>query len=150
MWRRSPPCVWTFSVPDTTKVLGQASSFFFFASASEKGFHLDQITAYIRQFDIIINALSSLTVAEVRDIFLYSLYNNPYETLKEALDSRLAATEQPRLRLLVGADKLGDRRLSQVLCPLQQLLGDKAAFIDVSCFFSGSQRPNVLIPHTVT
>ncbi|KAM7311489.1 hypothetical protein ISCGN_008396 [Ixodes scapularis] len=60
----------------------------------------------------------------------FSDKNNTYETLKNALDSRLVATEQPRLRLLLDADKLGDRRLSQLLCHLQQLLGDKTAFMD--------------------
>ena len=49
-----------------------------------------------------------------------------YSTLKDQLIKRMAASEQRRLQQLLNAEELGDRRPTQLLCRMQQLLGDAA------------------------
>ncbi|KAG0438103.1 hypothetical protein HPB47_017145, partial [Ixodes persulcatus] len=81
---------------------------------------------------LLIDALPPQAATEVRDILLSPLGDTPYDTLKEALVSRLVASEQRRLQQLLSAEELGDRRPSQFLRHLQHLLGDKAASIDAA------------------
>ncbi|CAN8013061.1 unnamed protein product [Ixodes pacificus] len=98
----------------------------------ENKFRLHRITSQIRQYELLIDALPPQAATEVRDILLSPLGDTPYDTLKEALVSRLVASEQRRLQQLLSAEELGDRRPSQFLRHLQHLLGDKAASIDAA------------------
>ena len=75
-------------------------------------------------------SLSSEIATEVRDLILTPSAENPFDTLKEQLIKRTTASEQKRLQQLLNAEDLGDRKPSQVLCRMQQLLGDKATSID--------------------
>ncbi|XP_064482852.1 uncharacterized protein LOC135395685 [Ornithodoros turicata] len=56
----------------------------------------------------------------------------PYDALKTDLTRRTTASEQERLRQLLTAEVLGDRRLFQLLRRMQQLLGDRASALDES------------------
>ena len=80
------------------------------------------ITAQKTKFDHIVASLAPEFATEVRDLILNPPRDNPYATLKEELIKRTAASEQQ----LFNAEELGDRKPSQLLRHMQQLLGDKA------------------------
>lgn len=98
----------------------------------ENKFRLHRITSQARQYEFLIDALPPQAATEVRDILLSPVSDTPYDVLKEALISRLVASEQRRLQQLLSAEELGDRRPSQFLRHLQHLLGDKAASVDAA------------------
>ena len=56
----------------------------------------------------------------------------PYEKLKHQLIARIADSEHQKLRQLLTAEELGDRKPSQLLRKMLLLLGDKAKMIDSS------------------
>ena len=76
------------------------------------------------RFDYIIAALAPDVAAEVRDLILRPPPDHPYDELKQALIKRTEASEQRRLQQLLTAEELGDRKPSQLLRRIQQLLGD--------------------------
>ena len=56
--------------------------------------------------------------------------DQPYEVLKRELSNRTSFSEQRRLQQLLTSEELGDRKPSQVLRRIQQLLGEKATTMD--------------------
>ncbi len=77
------------------------------------------ITAQKTHFDYIIGSLSPEFATEVRDLIL-----------KTQLIKRTAASEQRKLQQLFNAEELGDRKPTQLLRRMQQLLGDKVGPAD--------------------
>ena len=86
-----------------------------------------RVTAQRTKFDHVIASLSPEVATEIRDLILKPPEADPYSVLKEQLIKRTAASEQRRL---LNAEELGDRKPTQLLRRMQQLLGDRAGTTD--------------------
>ena len=90
------------------------------------------ITQQRTKYDHIVASLAPEYATEIRDLILQPPDDAPYDTLKQQLIKRTAASEQRRLQQLFSAEELGDRKPTQLLRHMQQLLGDKAGTMDNS------------------
>ena len=96
----------------------------------EAQFSFRNVVQQRTHFDYVIAALASEVATEVRDLILNPPADQPYDRLKEALIQRTEASEQRRLQQLLTAEELGDRKPSQLLWHMQQLLGDSGPALD--------------------
>ena len=88
----------------------------------EAQFATRDITA---KFNYIVASLSPEHATEVRDLLLHPPDVRPYDVFREQLIKRTAASEQRRLQQLLTSEELGDRKPSQLLRRMQQLLGGR-------------------------
>ncbi len=79
-----------------------------------------------------VSSLSPEYAAEVRDLLIRPPTDDPYKTLKTQLTKRTTASEQRKLQLLFTSEELGDKKPTQLLRRMQQLLGDRPAMADES------------------
>ena len=98
----------------------------------EAQFATRRITSQKTMFEHVIASLSPQYAMEVRDLILNPPTSAQYDTLKKQLVKRTAASEQRHLQQLFNSEEFGDRKPSQLLRRMQQLLGDKVASTDSS------------------
>lgn len=92
----------------------------------EATFATKRLSSQKSKFDHVVASLTPEVAAEIRDLILRPPDTEPYNVLKDTLIKRTAASEQRRLQQLFQSEELGDRKPTQLLRRMQQLLGDKA------------------------
>ena len=98
----------------------------------ESSFRKSKITSQQSKFDPVVSSLPQTVAAVVRDILRAPPQDMPYDTLKTELIRRTTESEQRRLQQLLTSEELGDRKPSELLRRMKQLLGDKANSLDAS------------------
>ncbi len=93
----------------------------------EAQFACRRITSQQSKFDYVVSSLSPEFAAEVRDLLLRPPADNPYTVLK-----RTTSSEQRKLQQLFTGEELGDRKPTQLLRRMQQLLDGRPGLIGTS------------------
>ncbi|XP_072176155.1 uncharacterized protein [Diadema setosum] len=76
------------------------------------------------KYSHLISSLTPDIAQEVRDLIITPPRDEPYTKLKEALIRRTSASQQKRLQQLLMEEELGDRKPTQFLRRMKQLVGD--------------------------
>ncbi|XP_065197668.1 uncharacterized protein LOC135828856 [Sycon ciliatum] len=90
----------------------------------ESLFRTRNISRQSTKFHHVISSLSADFATEVRDLILNPPEDAPFDQLKARLIQRTQLSEQRRIRLLLSEEELGDRKPTQLLRRMQQLLDD--------------------------
>ncbi|XP_077514870.1 uncharacterized protein LOC144125391 [Amblyomma americanum] len=93
-------------------------------------FTVGRIISQAQKFHHVAASLPPEIATEVRDILINPPASAPFDTLAAELIRRAAVSEHRRLQQLISSEELGDRKPTQLLRRLQQLLGDKGATFD--------------------
>ena len=86
-----------------------------------------KITCQRSRFNHIVSHSLLNNAAEVKDLLIKPPADSPYTTLMMQLTKCTTASEQRKLHLLFTFEELGDRKPTQLLRRMQQLLGDHTA-----------------------
>ena len=89
----------------------------------EAQFSTRGIVAEATKYAHVISSLQPEVAQEVRDLLLSPPKEKQYAILKDTLIQRTSASEQRRVQLLLNEEVLGDRKPSQLLRRMHQLLG---------------------------
>lgn len=98
----------------------------------EAQFACRRITSQRSKFDYVVSSLAPEFAGEVRDLLLRPPAEDPYDTLRTQLTKRTTASERRKLQQLFTTEELGDRKPTQLLRSMQQLLGDRPGMTDES------------------
>ena len=98
----------------------------------ESQFACRRITSQQSKFDYVVSSLAPEFAAEVRDLLINPPADHPYDTLKAQFTKYTTASEQKKLQLLFSSEVLGDRKPTQLLRHMQQLLGNRPGLTDES------------------
>lgn len=97
----------------------------------ETQFSLGNISVSRTKCDHVIAHLPMDVISEVRDVLpQLTGTTDPYGTLKEAILRRTSISQRARLQQLLSTEELGDRRPSQLLRHMLQLIGPHTAQFD--------------------
>ncbi|XP_038060484.1 uncharacterized protein LOC119731383 [Patiria miniata] len=92
----------------------------------EAQFLTRNITTQATRFAYVIASLQPEIAQEVRDLLITPPTTDQYDRLKSELIRRTSLSEQKRLHQLLISEELGDRKPSQLLRRMRQLLGDSS------------------------
>ena len=92
-------------------------------SQVEAQFRTRRIKDEQTKFDYVIGALTPEVAMEVRDLMVSPPADTPFTTLKKKLIGRVSISEERRLQMLLSEEQLGDRKPSQLVRRMRQLLG---------------------------
>lgn len=90
----------------------------------EARFRLHRITSQETKYNSVVTSLPGSIADELADILDAPHPEAPYDHLKAAIIQRKSESERSRLQQLLNTEELGDRRPSQLLHRMRQLLGD--------------------------
>ncbi|XP_064470047.1 uncharacterized protein LOC135384791 [Ornithodoros turicata] len=96
----------------------------------EAQFHLAGISSQLTKFYDVMSALTPSAADGVYDILANPPPTTPFDQLKQALLQRTTSSSRSRLQQLLSLEELGDRRPSQLLRRMRQMLGDNSASLD--------------------
>ncbi|KAG0422921.1 hypothetical protein HPB47_001273 [Ixodes persulcatus] len=92
-------------------------------SQVEAQFHLRRITTQESRYYHMVSALPPEVADELDDVLALPPPENAYDHIKEIILARKTASEASRIQQLLTTEELGDRRPSQLLHRMRQLLG---------------------------
>lgn len=90
----------------------------------EAQFRTRNIVQDSTKYDYIVASLSPDTAGEIRELLLRPPENNKYDSIKQALLKQNEMSDQKRLQELLSKEDLGDRKPTQILRRMRQLVGD--------------------------
>ncbi|KAJ8033005.1 hypothetical protein HOLleu_23119 [Holothuria leucospilota] len=90
----------------------------------EAQFETRGITSQSTKYAYVVASLSPEFAQEIRELLINPPQQHPYDTIKQELIKRTSESEQKRLQKLLISEELGDKKPSQLLRRMKQLLGD--------------------------
>lgn len=98
----------------------------------EAQFETGRVTQESTKYAHLVGSLNPESAAVVRDILLAPPATDRYTNLKTKLIERSTSSQQARLRQLLTAEELDDRKPSQLLRRMRQLVGTNTSLISES------------------
>ncbi|XP_065293530.2 uncharacterized protein [Dermacentor albipictus] len=97
---------------------------------AESQFILSGVRTEQRKYHLVVSALSPTAAEEVADLLSGPPPATPYSDLKAALLERTTTSQRARMQQLLSAEDLGDRRPSQLLRRMRQLMSGNTTVND--------------------